>query len=88
MKQTTFSMIGYFDKGKRTKREQLLAEMDQVMPWVRLHALIEPHYPKASKVGGRPPIHWSACCASTAWSSGTPVHGEMNRPGIPRDSVS
>ena len=56
MKQTTFSMTGYFDKGKKTKREQFLAEMDQVMPWVRLRALIEPHYPKASKAGGRPPI--------------------------------
>ena len=56
MKQTTFSMTGYFDKGKKTKREQFLAEMDQVMPWARLRALIEPHYPKASKAGGRPPI--------------------------------
>ena len=56
MKQTTFSMTGYFDKGKKTKREQFLAEMDQVMPWVRLRALIAPHYPKANKAGGRPPI--------------------------------
>ena len=56
MKQTTFSMTGYFDKGKKTKREQFLAEMEQVMPWVRLCALIEPHYPKVSKAGGRPPI--------------------------------
>ena len=30
--------------------------MDQVMPWARLRALIEPHYPKVSKAGGRPPI--------------------------------
>jgi transposase, IS5 family len=56
MKQTTLSMTGYFDKGKKTKREQFLAEMDQVMPWARLCALIEPHYPKPSKAGGRPPI--------------------------------
>ena len=56
MKQTTLSMTGYFDKGKKTKREQFLAEMDRVVPWARLCALIEPHYPKPSKAGGRPPI--------------------------------
>ena len=56
MKQTALSMTGYFDKGKKTKREQFLAEMDQVVPWARLCALIEPHYPKPSKGGGRPPI--------------------------------
>jgi transposase, IS5 family len=56
MKQTTFSMTGYFDKGKRTKREQFLAEMGQVVPWARLCALIEPHYPKGSPAGGRPPL--------------------------------
>src|SRR5215203_496833 len=56
MKQTTLSMTGYFDKGKKTKREQFLAEMDQVVPWAQLCGLIEPHYPKPSRAGGRPPI--------------------------------
>ncbi len=56
MNQATFSMTGYFDKGKKTKREQFLAEMDQVMPWTRLFALVEPHYPKGSPAGGRPPL--------------------------------
>lgn len=56
MKQGTLSMTGYFDKGKRTRREQFLAEMDQVVPWARLYALIEPSYPKGSPSGGRPPL--------------------------------
>ena len=56
MKQVSMSMTGYFDKGKKTKREKFLAEMDQVVPWARLCALIEPHYPKASPAGGRPPL--------------------------------
>lgn len=56
MKQTSFSMTGYFDKGKKTKREQFLSEMEQVVPWARLYALIEPHYPKGSPAGGRPPL--------------------------------
>ena len=49
-------MTGYFDKGKKTRREQFLAEMDEVVPWGRLCGLIEPHYPKGSPAGGRPPL--------------------------------
>jgi IS5 family transposase len=56
MKQGSPSMRGYFDKGKKTRREQFLAKMDQVVPWARLCALIEPRYPKASPAGGRPPL--------------------------------
>ena len=71
MKQQSLSMTGYFDKGKKTRREQFLAEMEQVVPWARLCALIEPHYPKAARqvVGRR--CRWSGCFASTAFSSGT-----------------
>jgi transposase, IS5 family len=56
MKQEALSMIGYFDKGKKTRREQFLSEMERVVPWARLCALIEPHYPKGSRAGGRPPL--------------------------------
>jgi IS5 family transposase len=56
MKQMALSMTGYFDKGKVTKRERFLAEMEQVVPWARLYALIEPHYPKPNPAGGRPPL--------------------------------
>jgi transposase, IS5 family len=54
MKQTTFSGLAWATKGKVTRRERFLAEMDAVIPWARLLALIEPHYPKGSQ--GRPPI--------------------------------
>jgi IS5 family transposase len=40
---------------KRTKREKFLAEMDGMVPCHALIALIEPHYPKTSSKGGRPP---------------------------------
>jgi transposase, IS5 family len=30
--------------------------MNQVVPWARLCALVEPHYPKGSPAGGRPPL--------------------------------
>ena len=45
MKQTTFASLAWANKGKVTKRERFLAEMNAVMPWTRLLALIEPHYP-------------------------------------------
>ena len=41
---------------KRTRRERFLAEMEAVMPWKLLIDLIEPHYPKTSSKGGRPPF--------------------------------
>lgn len=47
MKQTTFASAAYDRKGKVTRRERFLSEMDQVIPWSQILALIGPHYPKA-----------------------------------------
>ncbi len=47
MKQTTFASLAWNGKGKITRRERFLAEMDAVIPWPHLLRLIEPHYPKA-----------------------------------------
>jgi IS5 family transposase len=52
MKQTTFASLAWNGKGRTTRRERFLAEMDVVVPWARLTALIAPHYPKGT--GGRP----------------------------------
>src|SRR5215831_4932633 len=52
--QRTFASMAWNAKGKRTRREQFLAEMDAVIPWPRLLQLIEPHYPKAGN--GRQPL--------------------------------
>ena len=54
MKQTTFASLAWNAKGKTTRRERFLAEMNAVIPWARLTGLIEPHYPKAGD--GRPPL--------------------------------
>jgi len=53
MTQLTFSDAEYAGKRKQTRREVFLAEMEQVVPWDALLALIEPHYPKAGR-GRRP----------------------------------
>lgn len=47
MKQTTFASAAWDKKGKVTRRERFLREMDAVIPWKHLNGLIEPHYPKA-----------------------------------------
>ena len=52
MKQMSFADAEYAGKRKQTRRERFLLEMDQVVPWKPLLALIEPHYPKGE--GGRP----------------------------------
>jgi IS5 family transposase len=57
MKETTFAGLAYTHKKKQTRREKFLSEMDQVIPWTDLCALIEPHYPKPTKTrGGRVPL--------------------------------
>ena len=53
--QTTFGSLAWTQKGKRTRRERFLAEMDQVIPWRRLIGLIEPHYKKPGR--GRRPLN-------------------------------
>jgi IS5 family transposase len=52
MKQMTFADAEYAGKRKQTRKELFLIEMDQVVPWKGLIALIDPHYPKGE--GGRP----------------------------------
>lgn len=47
MKQMTFASAAWERKGKVTRRERFLAEMDAVIPWSAILELIEPHYPKA-----------------------------------------
>ena len=47
MTQMSFSEAEYAGKRKQTRREIFLAEMEQVVPWSALLALIEPVYPKA-----------------------------------------
>jgi hypothetical protein len=53
MKQISFATLAETGKKRKTKRERFLEKMEQVVPWSRLVALIEPHYPKAGK-GRRP----------------------------------
>lgn len=54
MSQRSFASAEYAMKKKRTRREKFLAEMERIVPWVRLIAVIEPLYPKSGRVGRQP----------------------------------
>ena len=49
--QRTFAGLAWAGKGKVTRREQFLGEMNAVIPWARLKQVVEPHYPTGE--GGR-----------------------------------
>jgi hypothetical protein len=77
--QMSFAQSEYAGKKKVTRRERFLGEMERVVPWARLCAVIEPHYPQGRR--GRPPIGIErmsakgqtrplAGCASTSSSNG------------------
>jgi len=52
--QTSFAQAEFAGKKKITRREKFLARMEAVLPWAKLLAVIEPHYPKGER--GRPPL--------------------------------
>ena len=54
MKQLTLAMAGFERYAKTTRRAVFLAEMERIVPWSALCALIEPFYPKPGN--GRPPV--------------------------------
>ncbi|WP_035486582.1 IS5 family transposase [Paraburkholderia xenovorans] len=59
MKQQTLAMAtdhgaGFETRRKRTRRDEFLNMINQIVPWAALCAVVEPHYPKRGN--GRPPI--------------------------------
>ena len=52
--QTLAAQTGFEKYGRKSKRERFLEEMERIVPWAELKALIEPCYPKGEN--GRPPV--------------------------------
>lgn len=52
MQQQTFTDIEYSRRKKKTRREEFLDTMDQMIPWKDWIALMEPYYPSGKR--GRP----------------------------------
>ena len=56
MKQMSLGASGFERKSKRTRKREFLDEMNLVVPWPELVALITPHAPVRGTKGGRPPF--------------------------------
>jgi transposase, IS5 family len=54
MRQLTLATASFERHGKLTRRAAFLAEMERVVPWRELCAVVEPIYPKPGN--GRPPV--------------------------------
>jgi transposase, IS5 family len=56
MKQMSLDTTGFERKTKRTRKREFLDEMNLVVPWSELVALVSAHAPTRSAKGGRPPF--------------------------------
>lgn len=54
MSELTFATTGFERFTKTTKRAAFLSEMDRIIPWPKLCAVVAKHYPKGE--GGRPTV--------------------------------
>ena len=54
MKQEKFTDIEYSFHKKKTKREEFLEIMDEIIPWDEWVGVIKPYYPTGKR--GRPPM--------------------------------
>lgn len=54
MRQPNFSDVEYSMRKRKTKREEFLKLMDEIIPWKEWVSVIEPYYPKGHR--GRPPL--------------------------------
>ena len=52
-KQQSFADMEYGNRKRRTKRDDFLETMDEIIAWDEWSALVEPYYPKGKR--GRPP---------------------------------
>ncbi|TSE31338.1 IS5 family transposase [Tepidimonas taiwanensis] len=57
MKQLSLASVPAFERRSKTiRRRVFLEQMNRVVPWAELVAIIEPHAPKPGPKGGRPPF--------------------------------
>ena len=55
MRQQSLASQGLFEKnGRKSRREVFLDEMERIVPWSSLEALVRPHYGKSGN--GRQPV--------------------------------
>jgi hypothetical protein len=52
--QMSFTDAELLLQKKQTRRERFLAQLDELVPWTDLLAVIEPHYPRSGHRGRQP----------------------------------
>lgn len=52
--QMSFTDAEFLLQKKQTRRERFLAQLDELVPWTDLLAVIEPHYPRSGHRGRQP----------------------------------
>lgn len=52
-KQQSFADMEYANRKRKTKRDEFLEIMDEVIPWEEWCSVVAPYYPKGKR--GRPP---------------------------------
>jgi IS5 family transposase len=52
--QFSFADADYAHKGKLTRREKFLTQLEALLPWSVLRAVIEPHYVSGKGRGRKP----------------------------------
>ncbi len=85
MKQMSLGAAGFERKTKRTRKREFLDEMNLVVPWSELVALVTPHAPTRGAKGGRPPFP-----VVTLPLFGVALSPTITRPffAVPRTSVA
>lgn len=51
--QQSFADMGYSNRKRKTKRDEFLGIMEEVIPWDEWCAIVEPYYPSGER--SRPP---------------------------------
>ncbi len=67
-KQMSFASANFDRYAKVTRRAVFLDQMDRILPWAELVALVQPHYPTGEV--GRVRSASSVCCGFIFCSSG------------------
>jgi IS5 family transposase len=81
-KQQTFTDIEYSCRKKKTRREEFLETMDEIILWDEWVGIIAPYYPSGKR--GRPPmgiermLRMYPCCRSGSISLTQPLRMQYN----------
>lgn len=64
--QITFAEAEFASKKKQTRRDRLLADLESLVPWTVLEAVIDRTIPKQTANKAGQPWGFPGCCACTS----------------------